>query len=85
MKEELLFQLDSLSRGPMSVKGFRFGVPNSTPSCVIVGPMTGDAIDQLWIASHLVRFLRQKELENATFVKGEILIIPTANTYSFNM
>ena len=85
MKEEILFQIDSLSRGPMSVKGFRFGVPDSTPSCVIVGPMTGNAIDQLWIASHLVRFLRQKELENAGFVKGEILIIPTANTYSFNM
>jgi len=85
MKEEILFHIDSLSRGPMSVKGFRFGVPDSTPSCVIVGPMTGNAIDQLWIASHLVRFLRQKELENAGFVKGEILIIPTANTYSFNM
>jgi uncharacterized protein len=85
MKEEVLFEIDSLSRGPMSVKGFRFGVPDTTPSCVIVGPMTGNAIDQLWIASHIVRFLRQKELENAGFVKGEILIVPTANTYSFNM
>ncbi len=85
MREEVLFQLDSLSRSPMQVKAFRFGVPDSTPSCVIVGPMTGNAIDQLWIASHMVRFLRQKELENAGFVKGEILIVPTVNTYASNM
>ena len=85
MREEVLFQLDSLSRSPMQVKAFRFGVPDSAPSCVIVGPMSGNAIDQLWIASHMVRFLRQKELENAGFVKGEILIVPTVNTYASNM
>ena len=85
MREETLFTMDSLSRDPLRVKGYRFGVPNATPSCVIVGPMTGNAIDQLWIASHLVRFLRQQELENAGFVKGEILIVPTVNPYAFNM
>lgn len=85
MREEILFELDSLSRGALSVKGFRFGTPNATPSCVIVGPLSGSAIDQLWIASRLVQFLRQQELANRAFVKGEILIIPTANPYSFNM
>lgn len=85
MREETLFEIGSLSREPLKVKAFRFGVPDATPSCVIVGPMTGNAIDQLWIASHLVRFLRQQELANARFVKGEIMIIPTVNPYSFNM
>jgi len=85
MKEEILFEISSLSRNPLKVKGFRFGKADTTPSCVIVGPMMGNAIDQLWIASQLVRFLRQSELANAAFIKGEILIVPTVNPYSFNM
>ena len=85
MKEEVLFEISSLSRNPLKVKGFRFGRVGTTPSCVIVGPMMGNAIDQLWIASQLVRFLRQHELANAAFVKGEILVVPTVNPYSFNM
>lgn len=85
MREEILFEFKSLSREPLHVKGYRFGVPSAKPSCVIVGPMIGTAIDQLWIASKLVRFLRQQELENAAFIQGEILIIPAVNPYSFNM
>ncbi|MDD2382846.1 MAG: succinylglutamate desuccinylase/aspartoacylase family protein [Sulfurospirillaceae bacterium] len=85
MREEILFEITSLSREPMRVKAFKFGKKDATPSCVIVGPMTGDAIDQLWIASRMVRFLRQKELENPSFILGEIVVVPTANTYSFNM
>ena len=85
MIEEVLFEINSLSRNPLKVQGFRFGRADTTPSCVIVGPMMGNAIDQLWIASQLVRFLRQHELANAAFVKGEILVVPTVNPYSFNM
>jgi len=85
MIEEVLFEISSLSRNPLKVQGFRFGRVGTTPSCVIVGPMMGNAIDQLWIASQLVRFLRQHELANAAFVKGEILVVPTVNPYSFNM
>jgi len=85
MREEVLFEISSLSRSPLQVKGFRFGKEGTTPSCVIVGPMMGNAIDQLWVASQLVRFLHQNELANAAFVKGEILIVPTVNTYAFNM
>ncbi|MCR1810470.1 M14 family metallopeptidase [Sulfurospirillum sp. hDNRA2] len=85
MREEVLFEISSLSRNPLKVKGYRFGREGTTPSCVIVGPMTGNAIDQLWIASQVVRFLRQQELANAAFIKGEILVIPTVNPYSFNM
>lgn len=85
MKEEILFELDSLSRDPLRVKGFRFGKKGSAPSCVIVGPMVGNAINQLWTASRLVNFLRQKELENPALFKGEVLIVPTVNPYSFNM
>jgi len=55
MKEEVLFEISSLSRNSLKVKGFRFGREGTTPSCVIVGPMMGTAIDQLWIASQLVR------------------------------
>ena len=79
MKEEILFENDSLSREPLRVKGFRFGKKDATPSCVIVGPMVGNAINQLWIASKLVNFLRQKELENPSLFKGEILIVPIVN------
>lgn len=85
MREEILCEITSLSREPLRIKGFRFGVPSSKPSCVIVGPLTGTAIDQLWVASRLVRFLRQQELENPAFVKGEILVVPAVNPYSFNM
>ena len=85
MKEEILFEIASLSREPLRVKGFRFGKKDSTPSCIIMGPMVGNAINQLWIASRLVNFLNQKELENPALFKGEILVIPAINPYSFNM
>lgn len=85
MREEILFEMASLSREPLKVKGFRFGKNGTSPSCVIVGPMNGNAIDQLWVTSRLIRFLKQKELENPAFIQGEILIIPTVNPYSFNM
>lgn len=85
MREEILCEITSLSREPLRIKGFRFGIPNSQPSCVIVGPLSGTAIDQLWVASRLVRFLRQQELENPAFIKGEILVVPAVNPYSFNM
>ncbi|AFL68150.1 M14 family metallopeptidase [Sulfurospirillum barnesii] len=85
MREEVLCELTSLSREPLRIKGFRFGTPHAKPSCVIVGPLSGTAIDQLWVASRMVRFLRQKELENPAFIQGEILIVPAVNPYSFNM
>lgn len=85
MKEEILFEIASLSREPLKVKGFRFGRKGALPSCVIVGPMSGNAIDQLWVSSRVIRFLKQKELENPAFIQGEILIIPAVNPYSFNM
>ena len=85
MKEEILFEIASLSRASLRVKGFRFGKGGSHPRCVIVGPMSGTAIDQLWIASQLVHFLKTKEEENSSFIQGEMLIIPTLNPYAFNM
>lgn len=85
MREEILCEITSLSREPLRIKGYRFGTPSNKPSCVIVGPLSGTAIDQLWVTSRLVRFLRQQELENPQFIKGEILVIPAVNPYSFNM
>lgn len=76
MKEEVLFEISSLSRNPLKVKGFRFGREGTVPSCVIVGPMMGNAIDQLWVASQLVRFLRQQELANAALLKVKFLLCP---------
>ncbi|MDD5387363.1 MAG: M14 family metallopeptidase [Sulfuricurvum sp.] len=76
--------LESPNRAPLRIEGFLFGEEKSKgPSVAIIGAMSGDHINQLYVASGLVEYLRTKEEEGK--IIGRILIIPAVNAYALNM
>lgn len=83
MKRIEILNFKSPNRAPLNVEGFLFGEGLSGPSIAIVGAMSGDHINQLYVASRLVEYLRQKEEEGK--IVGKILVIPAVNTYALNM
>jgi uncharacterized protein len=78
-----ILNFKSPNRAPLKVEGFLFGEGSDGPSVAIVGAMSGDHINQLYVASRLVDYLRQKEEEGK--ITGKILVIPAINTYALNM
>lgn len=84
MQKIEILRLDSLSRAPMIVEGYRFEGRNpQAPSVAIVGAMQGDAILPLHSASKLVDFLRNKLASKN--ILGTILVIPSVNHYALNI
>lgn len=83
MKRIEILNFKSPNRAPLKVEGFLFGEESKGPSLAIVGAMSGDHINQLYVASRLVDYLRQKEEEGK--IAGKILVIPAVNTYALNM
>lgn len=80
MTSERLLVLDSVSRQPFEVWGFRFGRGEKT-AAVVAGLRGGEALG-LHAASRLVRWLQ--EHEDRLLPHREVLVIPAANPYSFN-
>ncbi len=83
MKRLEILNFKSPNRAPLKVEGFLFGEDSKGPSIAIVGAMSGDHINQLYVASRLVEYLRQKEEEGK--ISGKILVIPAINSYALNM
>ncbi len=84
MKRFDIVTLESPNRAAFRIEGFLFGDENSKgPSVAIVGAMSGDHINQLYVASGLVEYLRIKEEEGN--IIGRILVIPAVNAYAINM
>ena len=64
MKRFDIVTLESPNRAPLRIEGFLFGEENTKgTSIAIVGAMSGDHINQLYVASGLVEYLRIKEEE----------------------
>lgn len=83
MKRLNIVTLESPNRAPLKIEGFLFGEKSKGPSVAIVGAMSGEHVNQLYVASQLVEYLRIKEEEGK--VLGKILVIPAINTYALNM
>ncbi len=67
MKRIEILNFKSPNRAPLKVEGFLFGEDSKGPSVAIVGAMSGDHINQLSVASHLVDYLTHKEEEGTGF------------------
>ena len=67
----------------MKVKGFRFG--SGQRAACIVGPTRGRENQQLYICGRLVKTLEELEKSGAIANDKEILVIPCANYYAFNL
>jgi predicted deacylase len=88
MRRETFFTIDSPNRAPLQVDGFRFSPKSGkkkTPALAIIGSLNGNAIDQLFVASQIVEYLRTKEEFDPKFITGEILVIPSVNHFALNM
>lgn len=83
MKRFDIVTLESPNRAPLKIEGFLFGEKNEGASVAIVGAMSGEHVNQLYVASQLVEYLRLKEEEGK--IAGRILVVPAINTYALNM
>ncbi len=83
MKRVKVFELASLHRSPMMITGFLFG--KGEKNTVIAGAARGNEVEQLYIASQLVRALTLLE-KAGKFVPGKsVEVIPAMNPSSINL
>ncbi len=83
MQRIKIFEMPSLYREPLEITGFRFG--GGEKSAAVVGAMRGNEIQQLFIASQLVRRLKAIEEEGGIRPGRSIEVIPCVNPYSINI
>lgn len=82
MKEILLCDMSALYRDNFRVKGFVFG--SGKKSICIVGSTRGNEFQQQFIASRVVKKLKELESNGQINEGFEILVIPSCNPYSLN-
>ena len=83
MKRETLFSLQSLYRDDLRVTGFRFG--EGDKAACIVGALRGNEVQQMYVASQLVRRLCRLEEQGRLTPGREILVVPSVNHFSMNI
>lgn len=83
MKEEIIFQLSSVYREPLRVKGYSFG--QGEHAMCIVGATRGNEVQQVYICSQLVRIFKRLEQQGRIAPGKSILVIPTVNSHSMNI
>jgi hypothetical protein len=83
MRKETLFSLEGLYREDFKVEGYRFGVGEK--SACIVGALRGNEIQQMYVCSLLVNTLKDLESHGSITSNHEILVIPSANSFSMNV
>lgn len=82
MKEKIVYEMKSLYRQPLCIKGYSFG--EGEKSVCIIGALRGNEVQQLYICSKLVHRLKKLEEQGKLVAGYEILVIPCANPYSMN-
>ena len=82
MKKEILLTVPSYFRDDMNIRLFRFG--KGEKSCIIVGALRGDEIQQLYVCARLVSILRDIEKDGGIISGKTVTIIPTAIGASMN-
>lgn len=83
MEEKILFELNSIYRDNLRIKGYKFG--NGEETVCIVGSMRGNEVQQLFACSQLINTLRKLEEENEIVNGKSIMIVPCVNPYSMNV
>lgn len=82
MKKDILLTVPSCFRDDMEIRMFRFG--KGEKSCMIVGALRGDEIQQLYVCARLVSILRDVEKDGGILPGKSVAIIPTAIGASMN-
>ena len=83
MKKDVLFTVPSYFREDMKIMGFRFG--KGEKSCVVLGALRGDEVQQLYVCARLVAFLREVERDGGILPGKSVMVVPTAIGHSMNV
>lgn len=83
MREKIIFELPSVSRENMLIRGYAFG--SGRKSLCIVGSTRGNEIMQTYVCALLVRKLKELESSGRLAENTQILVIPSVNTASMNV
>ena len=83
MKKEVLYTVPSYFRDDMNILSYRFG--KGEKSCVILGALRGDEVQQLYVCARLVSFLRDVEKEGGLIPGRTVTVIPTAISSAMNV
>jgi len=82
MKKDILLTVPSYFRDDMNVMGYRFG--KGEKSCVVLGALRGDEIQQLYVCARLVAYLREVERDGGIMPGKSVMVVPTAIGFSMN-
>ena len=82
MKKDIIFTVPSYFRDDMNIMGYRFG--KGEKSCVVLGALRGDEVQQLYVCARLVAFLREVERDGGIMPGKSVLVVPTAIGLSMN-
>lgn len=83
MKRIEILRMKSPFRDDFVIEGFHFGGEKNTVA--VVGSMRGDEVQQLFVASQVVKNLSQLDAEGKINPDVGILVIPTVNAFSLNV
>ena len=83
MKEKILFELNSVYRDNMRIKGYSFG--EGEQSACIVGATRGNEVQQLYICSRLINIFKQLEHQGKIRYGKTVMVVPTVNSHSMNI
>ena len=78
-----ILRMKSPFRDDFVIHGFHFGGHKKTVA--IVGSMRGDEVQQLFVASQVIKNLCQLEAHDAISTEMGVLVIPTVNPFSLNV
>ena len=82
MKKDIIFTVPSYFRDDMNIMGYRFG--KGEKSCVVLGALRGDEVQQLYVCARLVAFLREVERDGGIMPGKSVMVVPTAIGLSMN-
>ncbi len=83
MEEQIFFELNSVYRDNMRIKGYTFG--SGEKSACIVGATRGNEVQQVYICSRLINILGQLEQQNKIKDGKSVTVVPCVNSHSMNI
>lgn len=83
MRKEVIYTLRSLYRDDMRITAYKFGEGEKT--VCIVGSMRGNEVQQMYVASQMIRHLKKIEEEGKIRKGISITVIPSVNNFSLNI
>ena len=83
MEEKIVFELGSVYRNNMRIKGYSFG--SGEASACIVGATRGNEVQQVYLCARLINILEQLERKGKICRGKSVMVVPCVNAHSINI